>query len=50
MNNYDVAGILTTYSYHARNAKNTEQLRDVVRRLKEELDLRKIRMDKNEKD
>lgn len=50
MNNYDIAGILTTYSYHARNAKNTEELRNVVRRLKEELDLRKIRIEKEEKD
>lgn len=50
MNNYDVAGILTTYAHHARYAKNTEQLRDVVRRLKEELDLRKIRIEKEEKD
>lgn len=45
MNNYDVAGILTTYAQHARYAKNTEQLREVVRRLKEELDLRKIRIE-----
>lgn len=46
MNNYDVSGILMTYSQHARNCKNTEQLRDIVRRLKEELDLRKIRIEK----
>lgn len=49
MNNLDVSGILMTYSYHARNAQNTKQLRDVIQRLKEELDLRKIRMEK-EKD
>ncbi len=47
MNNLDVAGILRTYSEKARHAKNTEQLREVVREVKQELDLRKINMDQN---
>ena len=47
MNNLDVAGVLRTYSEKARLAKNTEQLRDVIRDLKQELDLRKIKMEEN---
>lgn len=44
MNNLDVAGILRTYSEKAAKAKNTDQLRENVRDLKQELDLRKIKM------
>lgn len=42
MNNYDVAGILRTYSEQARYANSTEKLREIIRELKAELDLRKI--------
>ena len=45
MNNLDIAGILRTYSEKARRAKSTEQLREIIRDLKQELDLRKVRMD-----
>lgn len=45
MNNVDVSGILRTYSEKARYARNTKKLRDIIRDLKQELDLRKIRMD-----
>ena len=45
MNNLDVAGVLRTYSEKARCAKSTEQLREIIRDLKLELDLRKVRMD-----
>lgn len=48
LNNLDVAGILRTYSEKARLARDTERLRNVVRELKQELDLRKIRMEKEE--
>lgn len=48
MNNLDVAGLLRTYAEKARLAKDTEHLRDVVRDLKQELDLRKISMTKEE--
>lgn len=46
MNNLDVAGILTTYALKAANARNTKHLRNIVRNLKADLDLRKIRMNK----
>lgn len=48
LNNLDVAGILRTYAEKARLAKDTEHLRDVVRDLKQELDLRKISMTKED--
>lgn len=48
MNNLDVSGILRTYSEKARHAKNTDQLRDIIRDLKQELDLRKVSMDTRE--
>ena len=46
MNNLDVSGILRTYSEKARKAKNKEQLKEIIRALKKELDLRKIEADK----
>ena len=42
MNQYDVAGILTTYAASARNARDKEHLKDIIRELKQEVDLRKI--------
>lgn len=45
MDNLDVAGILQTYELKARQAKSTEQLRDIICDLRVELDLRKVRMD-----
>ena len=45
MNNLDIAGILRTYSEKVRYAKSTEQLREIIREMKQELDLRKVRMD-----
>ena len=44
MNNYDVAGILQTYAEKARCATTTKKLREVVRDLKEQLPLAKIRI------
>ncbi len=48
MDNLGVAGILQTYAEKARNANTTEKLRDVVRELKMELDLRKIRIEEDD--
>lgn len=45
MDNLDVSGILQTYSEKARRAKTTEQLRNIIRDLKQELDLRKVKID-----
>lgn len=43
MNKYDVAGLLKTYAEQvSMNGNSTEKLRDIVRDLKEQLDLRKI--------
>ena len=43
MNKYDVAGLLRTCAEQVmRNGNSTEKLRDIVRDLKEQLDLRKI--------
>jgi hypothetical protein len=47
MNKYDVAGILKTYSEKAIKAGSTKQLRQIVRELKAELDLRQIRMEQD---
>ena len=44
MNNLDVCGILRTYAEKARLAKTTEQLKEIVREVKQELDLRKIHL------
>lgn len=43
MNQYDVSGILMTYSEKAKNCKTTKQLKETIKDLKEELDLRKIK-------
>ena len=48
MDNLGVAGVLQTYAEKARNAKTTEKLREVVRELKTELDLRKIRIEEED--
>ena len=42
MNQLDVCGILTTYSNKARYARDKEHLKDIIRELKQELDLRKV--------
>lgn len=49
MNQYDIAGVLTTYSKKCFQARDTEHLRELVRRLKEEFnskEIRKIRVEK----
>lgn len=45
MNELDVSGLLQTYAFKAKNSKNTKQLREIIRELKAELDLRKLRVD-----
>ena len=42
MNQYDVARLLMTYSTKASYARDKEHLKDIIRELKQELDLRKI--------
>lgn len=42
MNNLDVSGILRTYSEKAAKATTTNQLKKIIRDLREELDLRKV--------
>lgn len=43
MDNLDVAGILTTYAEKARRAQSKKQLKEIIRELKKELDLRKMK-------
>lgn len=45
MNQYDVAGILKTYSEKCSKCSDTKRLRKLVKELKSELDLRKVRVD-----
>lgn len=45
MNQYDISGLLMTYSERARKAENTKQLRRIVKNLKELLDLRTIKLE-----
>ncbi|MDF2804435.1 MAG: hypothetical protein K0S61_4340 [Anaerocolumna sp.] len=42
MNQNDVSGTLQTYAEKARKARDKEHLKNIIRELKEELDLRKI--------
>ena len=42
MNQYDISGILATYSMKAKKATSKEQLKEVIKELKQELDLRQI--------
>lgn len=42
MDNLDVSGILMTYSEKASRAINKKHLKEIIRDLKAELDLRKI--------
>lgn len=42
MNQYDVAGILKTYSEMALKSKSKDHLCEIIRELKKELDLRKV--------
>lgn len=46
MNQYDVSGVLKTYSEKACKSKSKEHLCEIIRELKKELDLRKITFDK----
>lgn len=49
MDKYDVAGLLTTYSYQiVKEGNDTKRLRDFVKELKGKLDLRKIKQSEKE--
>ena len=43
MNQYDVAGVLRTYSEQIAHAYSKERVKEIIKELKEELDLRKIK-------
>ena len=49
MNQYDVAGILRTYSEKCSKCNNTKKLKEIVKELKEQLDLRRIKVDRMER-
>ena len=42
MTNLEVAGILQTYAEKARKARNKEKLKEIIKDLRAELDLRKL--------
>ena len=48
MNQWDVSGILMTYSEKVIKSETTKQLKEVIKNLKEELDLRKIKFEGGE--
>ena len=51
MNKYDVAGLLKTYAEQvSMNGNSTEKLRNIVRELKDELDLRRLRQPTDEEE
>lgn len=43
MNNYDIAGLLTTFSKKCILARNDKHLKDIIRELKKELNSKEIR-------
>lgn len=49
MNNFDVAGLLKTYSEKCLKAKDSEHLKEIIRDLKEELNSKEIQKMKVEK-
>lgn len=49
MNQYDVAGILRTYSEKCSKCDNTTKLKEIIKELKQQLDLRMIKVDRMEK-
>ena len=46
MNQYDVAGILRTYSEKCSKCDNTSKLKEIIKELKQQLDLRRIKVDR----
>ena len=45
MNEFDVAGLLQTYSAKAVRARTTKRLKEIIIELKKELDLRKVKVE-----
>lgn len=43
MNNFDVSGLLRTYSEKCKNARNSEHLKEIIRELKRELNAEEIK-------
>ena len=50
MNQYDVAGELKTYAERAAKAQTTEDLKDIIRKVREAFDLRKIQVEKEDEE
>ena len=48
MNQWDVSGISMTYSEKVIKSETTKQLKKVIKNLKEELDLKKIKFEGGE--
>lgn len=46
MNQYDVAGILKTYSEKCSKCENTQKLKETIKELKQQFDLRRIKVDR----
>ena len=42
MNKYDIAGLLMTYAEQISKCRNKEQVKKLVKRLREEIDLRQV--------
>lgn len=45
MTQYDVAGILKTYAEQATKVKTKEQLKKIIRNVREEFDLRQLEIE-----
>ena len=43
MNEYDIAGVLQTYAEQAVKTKDTNNLKRILKELREEIDLRKVK-------
>ena len=48
MNEFDVAGLLRTYAEVVRYSRDTHHMKELIRRLKKELDLRKVQHTKDQ--
>lgn len=42
MTKYDIAGILTTYAHKIVNARNNRRVKEFIKELRKEIDLRKL--------
>ncbi len=50
MNKYDIAGILNTYSKKILYSRSNKHIKEIIKELRKEIDLRKLeKEDKNER-